>query len=157
MTTDREILLEIDSAFAGRTRPEHFTNYHHCEECAEHDELLRQRNRDSLSLSDVGNPGWDPVCFISPEGFAYYLPAFARIALAAETESEDSYVPQLLFHLASDGPRHARVLACGAAERKAVAALLQHIAESRAALLDHLSCTDQLFEALGYWEQESEA
>ncbi len=82
MTTDKEILERINQAFAASPRPEHFTNHTHCCECFEHDKLLRSRDGDTLGMNDVGNPGWDPICFISPEGFAYYLPALARLTLS---------------------------------------------------------------------------
>lgn len=36
------------------------------------------RDLDTLKLEDVGNLGWNPICFITPVGFRYYFPAFAR-------------------------------------------------------------------------------
>jgi hypothetical protein len=62
---DTEALGILDAAFGPCPRPEHFTNDKHCEECAEHDELLRNRDRDTLTVADVGNPSWDPICFIT--------------------------------------------------------------------------------------------
>jgi hypothetical protein len=96
---DDEIFQAIRAAFADCRRPEHFTNYTHCEECHEHDEVLCAHDVDTLALDDVGNPGWDPICFISPQGFAYYFPALARLALAPADDQNDQYLPQLLFHL----------------------------------------------------------
>ncbi|MTW23069.1 hypothetical protein [Allochromatium palmeri] len=93
------LLLRIDAAFGTVPRPEHFTNYLHCEECAEHDGLLRARDRQTLSLADVGNPGWDPLCFITPEGLAYYFPTLARLALAEPDTLYGWYADQFLFHL----------------------------------------------------------
>jgi hypothetical protein len=61
--TDAEVLSALGVAFAGCERPEHFTDFQHCCECAEHDELLRSRDLDTLRVEDVGNPGWDPLCF----------------------------------------------------------------------------------------------
>ena len=86
MSTDASILASIDTEFGNLLRPEHFTNHAHCCECAEHDELLRSRDRDTLRVEDVCNPGWDPLCFCSPEGLAYFFPSLARFALA-EAES----------------------------------------------------------------------
>jgi hypothetical protein len=60
MTTDAQVLAQIDAAFGDVERPEHFTDYAHCCECAEHDALLRARDRDTLCIADVGNTGWDP-------------------------------------------------------------------------------------------------
>jgi hypothetical protein len=158
MKSDSDVLHEVRTAFAERVRPEHFTNFAHCEECAEHDELLRSRDVDSLSLPDVGNPGWDPICFITPPGFAYYLPALARLVLdSEESDAVSWYGSQLLFHLCSDGADNARVKECSIAERNAVAVLLRHIAETRAELIDRSLSADQLFEALRYWDENHTA
>ena len=54
-------------AFLAEPLPDHFTDYTHCCECAEHDELLRARDRETLALEDVGNAGWDPICFVTAE------------------------------------------------------------------------------------------
>jgi hypothetical protein len=78
MVSDLQIMSVIHEAFAAEPRPEHFTNYTHGCECAEHNELLRARDRETLGLEDVGNPGWDPICFVTAEGFRYYLPALVR-------------------------------------------------------------------------------
>ena len=38
-------------------KPAHFTNYEHCEECAEHDETLLSKTIDSIGLDEIGNEG----------------------------------------------------------------------------------------------------
>ncbi len=118
---DAEALRAIEEAFRGSPRPEHFTDYRHCCECAEHDELLRSRDLDTLGIADVGNPGWDPICYITDEGFRYYLPALARLALAAPLEAGGWYMPQLLFHLGYQGQgnrRNPHVFRCRQVGRK---------------------------------------
>jgi hypothetical protein len=149
--TDQEVLDAIGREFGTCPRPEHFTNYGHCCECWEHDELLRSRNRDTLCVEDVGNPGWDPICFITPEGFAYYAPALARLALAEPDPTRGTYVPQLAFHLRYDGAQNVRWQHCTAGQRKAVVALLEHMIETRAALIDESCCADMVVEALAVW------
>ena len=109
---------------------------------------------DSLCIEDVGNPGWDPVCFTSPQGFAYYLPAFVRLALAEPVEPHDWYGSQLLFHLCSDGPRNERILACSVQQRRAVVAFLRYLVETRAQLVDSHLCSAELFQAIEYWSDE---
>lgn len=76
MKTDATVLAAVGAGFAGVGQPEHFTDFAHCCGCAERDELLRSRNRDTLKIEDVGNPGWDPLCFCSAEGITYF-PALA--------------------------------------------------------------------------------
>lgn len=154
MTSDAVILQEVQQAFAGCRRPEHFTNFTHCEECAEHDELLRSRDIHTLRIEDVGNPGWDPICFATSEGFTYFFPALARLALAESDYAHGWYGTMLLSHLVGDGCRNRRVMACTPEQRKAVVQFLQHLVETRAAVADEYCSTDELFQALEIWSDE---
>jgi hypothetical protein len=154
VSSDPQILTSFQRAFAGCARPDHFTNYTHCSECAEHDEVLRSRDLDTLSLQDVGNPGWDPICFISPAGFAYYLPALARLALAPPDGYSGWYGPQLLFHLRYNGQRNDRILACTPEQRQCVVGLLHHILETPAELVDSYSSSDELLRAIEDWSDD---
>jgi len=79
--------------------------------------VLRSHDRGTLGIGEVGNPGWDPICFITPEGFAYYLPALARLALEGPDPVWGSYVPQLAVHLRYDGAANVRWQHCTAARR----------------------------------------
>ena len=79
-------------------KPEHFTNFNHCEECEEHDQTLLALDIDIIGIDELGNPGWDPICFASPEGKKYYLPALIRLSL--DTMMDEFYLDQFLFHLA---------------------------------------------------------
>src|SRR5262245_66457527 len=90
-------------------KPEHFTNYRHCCECAEHDATLLAQDVNSISLEQLGTPGWDALCFASPEGFLYYVPALIRITLDTMTKPQERYLDQLLFHLMRDAKDHDRV------------------------------------------------
>lgn len=151
MKTDADILAGIDAAFGACARPAHFTNHMHCEECAEHDALLCSRDRATLAIADVGNPGWDPMCFCSPEGKAYYLPALARLALAEPDAQYGWYGGQLVFHLWSGGEYNPFYAYCNAEQRRAIVALLAHFVESRAALAEYDA--DEIFQAVELWSR----
>ena len=155
MPSDADILQAVQQAFAGCLRPEHFTDCTHCEECAEHDEVLRSRDVHTLQIKDVGNPGWDPICIASPEGFAYYLPALTRLALAEPDDAHGWYGTQLLWHLLRDGRKNHRLLACTPMQRLAILQFLRHFVETRAALADSHCSTDDLFQAVEIWSDES--
>lgn len=150
LASDAELLETIRQAFSTCPRPLHFTNHTHCCECAEHDQLLLSRDPDTLSIEDAGNAGWDPICFVSPEGFAYYLPALARLALS-DPQQHDWYGVQLLFHLCYDGARNARIEACTTEQRRLVVTLLEHIVETRTQLVETYDCFDQLAGVIEYW------
>jgi hypothetical protein len=144
---DSQILDIVEQAFRSRVRPEHFTNYNHCDECEEHDELLRSRDIHTLTIKDVGNIGWDPICFVSPDGFAYYLPALARLALA-QPNDVGWYGTQLLFHLSSD---QERILACTPDQRNAVCAYLRHLFDTRLEIAKLYMCDDDLLQTIALW------
>lgn len=153
-SADFAALAKVEQAFGRCRRPRHFADHTHCEECAEHDALLRERDVSSLKLADVGNPGWDPICFISDEGFLYYLPALARLALQPSTEPYGRYGAQFAWHLRSDGRGNDRWRACTSAQRQAVGFFLRHLIETRADLADEVAASDDLLAALAYWTDE---
>lgn len=152
LVTDREMISELGAAFAACERPEHFTDFAHCCECAEHDALLRSRDLHSLAIEDVGNPGWDPLCFTSAEGLLCYLPALGRLALDEATEDVDWYVPQLLFHLTYERGKNRILRAVTPAQRRAVVRLLRHIVATRGELCEQWSCREDLLAAIELWE-----
>lgn len=153
MATDTEILARIDAAFAPAPKPAHFCDPAHCPECADHDATLRANTRESIGLAELGNPGWDPLCFASAEGLLYYAPALARLALrdTPPTSEADWYGPQLAFHLSYAGTANRLLCAASAMQRRALAALLAHLIETRAGLIDTWACADEFLEAWGLW------
>jgi hypothetical protein len=151
--TDGDALSMLDAAFGKCERPEHFTDFKHCCECAEHDELLRSRDRDTLRIEDVGNPGWDPLCFTSAEGLLYYLPALGRLALEEPTDKLDWYPPQLHFHLTYEDEKNRILVAASPDQRRAVAQLLRHIVETRPELCERWACREDLLVAAELWER----
>ncbi len=152
--SDEEALREIDAAFGDVERPEHFANHQHCCECFEHDTLLLARDRATLMLADVGNAGWDPICFTSPQGFAYYLPSLARFALRAPDKEHGWYGDQFLFHLYS-GFRYNKLYEWASAEqRRAVARFVAYLIDSRTELIHQYSMDDEYLRCHELWEGE---
>lgn len=145
---DRVFAL-IDAAFAECARPEHFTNYEHCDECAEHDELLRTRNRQTLTLEDVGNPGWDPITYCTSEGIAFYLPSLVRLALDIRAGGQLNYAQQLMFQFRWGGDDNPHYAAFTPVQRHAIAALAAHLIEHHPAETDRYA--DELFQIHEHW------
>ena len=97
--TPAEAIANLSDAFNTFERPTEFirgTCY--CAECLEHNQTLASHNPETITLAELGNPAWDPMCFASDQAFAYYLPALIRLAFGP-----DSYLDQLLFHLNTPG------------------------------------------------------
>jgi hypothetical protein len=148
---DLAALAALRRAFEACTRPAHFTNHEHCEECAEHDQALLSRNPDSLTIAEVGNPGWDPICFVSPEGFAYYLPGLARLVFEEPSQICSWYGSQFLWHLILNGPQNVRFQFCSPEQRKAVAEFLAYLIESRPQQLDAEFASEDAVRAHQIW------
>lgn len=131
MTPD-EAIAAVQRVFARVPRPEEFIRGTcHCDECLEHDLTLAAHTPASITLEELGNPGWDPMCFASDHAFRYYMPALIRLAFA-----DEYYVDQLLFHLNSPG----RVEAMTAPEAQAVQAALWALVENKGqTVLDNLN------------------
>jgi len=89
-------LTKIKSLFADDRRPAHFTDHTHCEECAAHDATLQAYDRRELPAEAVLNPGWDPICFVTPAGFRYLFP---RLCTLAYGKGEAFYLELFLRHL----------------------------------------------------------
>lgn len=135
-------------------KPAHFTNYRHCCECAEHDTTLLAYDVDSISLQQLGNPAWDPLCFVSPEGFLYYLPALLQITLDTMDKPQERYFDQLLFHLIRDGKDHDLVRACSPKQRAFIATFLEYVIEQYSAELDECTYSDDMLKAYEIWRVE---
>jgi hypothetical protein len=156
MRTDDVVIEAVKLAFQQVPKPPHFTHRDHCEECAEHDNVLQSHDRETLGLEQLANPGWDPLCFCSAEGKAYYMPTLVSCALRQEPEGVSPYWQQLLFHLEGDGPDNALVAWCSTAQRQAIAIFLEHLIESRADAIERYGAVDDILKVHGYWTMEKE-
>ena len=135
-------------------KPEHFTNYRHCCECAEHDQTLLTFDIDSIGLEQLGNPGWDPLCFSSPEGFIYYMPALVRLTVDTISNPQESYLDQMLFHLIKDGPRNSLVSACNEEQRRFIAQFLDYlITEHAEQIASEVFASDDILRAHEIWSE----
>ena len=133
-------------------KPAHFSDYRHCCECAEHDQTLLMFDVDSIGLAELGNPGWDPLCFSSAEGLIYYLPALVRLTLDTMDKPQDTYLDQMLFHLIYDGPGNRLFRACSTEQRQFVADFLEYLVERYSSQLDAQAFTsDDILRAHEIW------
>lgn len=149
---DEEVLRAIDNAFAHVPKPEHFTNYMHCDECEEHDNTLRGRTRETLRRQDLGNVGWDPISFTNPEGIGYLFPALARYALLPNAwRDHDWYACQLLLHLSKEYVNNGFLAWCAPQRREAVYSLLEHLAATRLSGIEDSMYQRELRASLSAW------
>lgn len=122
--TDDEILKMIQDRFVDSERPDSFTRYWHCCECAEHNGTLSQVTPETISRREVGQPAWDPICFATQPAFVYFLPGLCRLALGM---GDDYYLDQFLFHLDQPG----RLDGLSREQKQALGVLMQHLYDTR--------------------------
>jgi hypothetical protein len=136
-------------------KPIHFTNYQHCCECAEHDETLLAHDRDSIGLDQLGSPAWDPLCFSSPEGLKYYMPALIRLTLDGIDRHQESYLDQMLFHLIQDGKDNRLVSACNVEQRRFIAEFLEYLIDNHASQVGAgVFLSDDILRAHEIWKAD---
>jgi len=75
------LITRTYDTFASFEKPKHSTNYSHCKECAEYDDLLANVLRQSLTLEQIGTVAWGPIAFLTPDAMAYYFPRLAELAI----------------------------------------------------------------------------
>lgn len=149
-----DLIEAAKQLFGNEARPAHFTDHRHCAECAEHDETLRISTPELLQFSEI-RPGWDPLCFVTPEGFRYYFPALVRLAI--EGTGPTYFVDRLLFHLELDGRNNLRFQAFTPEQRAYVVSLLFYLVEIHAAEIEDNLDTENLFRTISIWEHGDDA
>lgn len=133
-------------------KPEHFTDFTHCEECAEHDETLRNSNVENIGMEQLGKIGWDPMCFCSVEGKKYYMPALVKLCL--ETLNSDApYLEQFLFHLEGDGENNELVAGCSPEQRIFISSFIGYLIENHAEEIEFNQCTDDTLKVYEIWKK----
>ncbi len=157
--SQEDILSIIDDAFRDVPRPEHFTNYKHCGECAEHDDLLRSRDRATLTIQDLGSAGWNPIAFLTAEGFVYYFPALAKLALSINGESFlASFVPFHLYEalaVEENGSPDNWLSALSKEQCNAILSFVRFVADQKRSVLE-LRAVDpeELDQVVTFWKKE---
>lgn len=131
-------------------KPVHFTDFEHCAECAEHDETLLGSSINQIGLNELGNPGWDPMCFCLAEGIEYYFPALVRLSLDTATNAH-FYFEQLLFHLAYGSTENRFLKHCSSSQREFIAQFIEHMIETYPGEIEDSMCTTEALNTHELW------
>jgi hypothetical protein len=150
----KKLIDEATQVFGKLARPEHFTDYTHCSECAEHDSTLSAHTPETITREALGHPGWDPMTFATDTGFRYFLPALIRMALTGT--GDDYYIDQFLSQVIRDGPRNCRWCACTVEERAVVLKALIWLLEERTEDVDNWLDADRLMQAIDIWSDDGQ-
>jgi len=140
-----EAIAAVREAFRPVPRPcEFIWGTCYCEECVEHNKTLAAHTPDTITLAQLGNAGWDPICFANHQAFRYYLPALIRLSFGP-----NGYVGQLLFHLSCEG----RIEALEKQEAQVMLEVLWILADLHGEEIEQYGDTDSLLEAMRRLEQ----
>lgn len=90
-----EMLTRVSDVFADVSRPDHFTDYTHCDDCLQHDQTLQKVTVDSIGLKHLGNPAWDPIAVCTDDAFRYLLPGLLRTAVVNPAQYFERFLLQL--------------------------------------------------------------
>ncbi|NNE63820.1 MAG: hypothetical protein HKN34_07045 [Gammaproteobacteria bacterium] len=142
-------IKEAKKKFAAK-KPQHFTDFNHCAECAEHDKTLLASSIDQIGMNELGNPGWDPLCFCSAPGIDYYIPALLRLSL--DTVTNEFYFEQLLFHLEYSGKENRFLKYCSSSQREFIASFIEHMISTYPEEIEESMCTTEALNTYELWK-----
>lgn len=134
-------------------KPEHFTDYNHCQECYEHDQTLRNADIDSIGMAELGNIGWYPLWFTDAEGVKYYMLALIRLALETIDDEFNFYFDQLLSHLEDELGEKLR-LACNQEQRRFIHRFVEFVISQYPKQLAEQLCEDEAQKVAEIWGSE---
>ena len=127
-------------------KPINFGNYKHCDECAEHNELLKNRNINTLSLDDVC-PSSDPFYFCSDEGIKYFMPALIRLCF----ETKCFFFEQLITHLEKYGEENSLFFSCSNEQRGFICHFIDYMINNYVEEIEQYMCEHAAFRAYDIW------
>jgi hypothetical protein len=147
-----QVLEDLYREFAVIERPEQFTNFEHCEECFEHNETMKSAGLETLTASHLGTAGWNPISFLTAQGFAYFMPRLMELLLQeAEFKCGDPFSDSMLFHLSVPAD-HGRFLSYMPGQCQAILEALKyynhHLAHDRYS-------KESIDMAIRYWQTKS--
>lgn len=143
-------ILEAKRIF-NSPKPKHFTNFNHCEECAEHNQILLDNNIDTIGLDELGKPGWDPMCFSSEQGKKYYMPALIRLSL--DTISNEFYLGKLLSHLENDESGKKLIENCNFEQQEFIASFIKYLIDNHAQEIENNCCLKKAIRIHKAWSE----
>jgi len=130
-------------------KPLHFTNYQHCDECAENDALLQNLSRDDITLKDIGFPNWDLLDYCNVQAKLYFMSAIVRLSL--ETIHTDFYFKQFLFHLNEQSYGLSLLDVCTDHQKQFVSSFIEHMIESFPHEIENNLCATETFSSYEMW------
>jgi hypothetical protein len=138
--------------FSEFPKPDHSTDYLHCLECKEYDDLLRNVKCADLTIEQIGTECWGPVAFLLPEAMAYYMPKFIELALLnVDNKAGSPYITQFINQIGLNRSRPCfSLFRC--THISIVGAAFRHIDENYRQIVEYHCWENDLDEALNNWK-----
>ena len=130
-------------------RPNFFVEPPHDLEGREHNATLMSSSIESIGIPELGNQGWDPLCFCSEEGMKYFFPALIRLSI--ETIKDDFYFEQLLFHLGYQEQENRFLKSCSKEQKEYISIFLDFMINNHAEEIDYNLSTDSAIDVHQLW------
>lgn len=153
MKIDKDDLVEnAFKAFSEFEKPEHCTNYEHCEECAEHDQTLIKKTKTNLSIEDVGTVCWGPVPFMTMQALMYFMPRLIELAVnKAFDKDRDPYFLQFINSF-FDLPNSDRIHLFGKKQIEIMLKAFEYLEQEYYQLIEYHCWEDELKSAIKNWK-----
>ena len=151
-----QLIANAYQVFSEIEKPQHSTNYSHCEECAEYDEMLSTVEKRDLSIEQIGTVCWGPVPFLTPEATAYYIPRLIELAAeGVENKDLEPYFNQFI-NTVCEGPSGRQYSLFGDVHRRAVASVLIYIKSNYYDLVCEHCWGEELDKACANWPVQNQ-
>lgn len=100
---------------------------------------------------ELGNPGWDPMCFCSAEGMTYYFPALVRLSVET-AENDEFYFAQFLFHLEYGGAENRLLSHCTGPQKEFIASFIEYMIVTFSGQIEKNMCADDALRTSELWK-----
>lgn len=148
----QQLIEAIYAEFSCFEKPPHSTNYKHCPECADYDELLKSVARENLSVEEIGTVCWGPVAFLLPEAMAYYLPRLMELAILGVRNKENaSFISQFLNQIGTYTPNEPQFALLNKSHIELMHECLIFINANHREEIEDECCEDWVEEAIIKW------
>jgi hypothetical protein len=143
---------ELYDLFSAFSKPAHSTNFEHCPECAEYDELLMSVAREDLTIEQIGTVCWGPVAFLTPDAMAYYLPRLMELALAGvPNKDREPFFVQFLNQIGLHDPTEPQFSRLELHHKALVFRCIDQLGSKYRKEIEEECCEDWLIDALAKW------
>ena len=148
-----EIIKEAYFEFSSFERPEHFTNYTHCEECAEHDVTLQQCALHDIGSNQVGTISWNPISLLTTDAYGYVMPRLIELSLNLELNMADEFILFDWLIYITPGPENNRGKGFSKKQRLVILNTLKYIEKQIWPGIDENYHEEILHDAISVWSK----